>query len=195
MNAPTNQNDDQSSTPSTSTPQYHIVLGITGGIAAYKCAELTRLLVKAGMTVTVVMTKSAQQFVTPVTLQALSGNKVFTDLWDADVPNNMAHIELTRRADCVLIAPATGDFMAKVAHGLADDLLSTLCLARNVTNCPPHFSLMGQLFLARRRAIKRVAKRAWDGCWNRWRFLPPSPKRFQQKQTLEYPRAFSSIYG
>lgn len=114
----------------------HIVLGITGGIAAYKAAELTRLLVKSGVSVTVVMTKSAQQFVTPVTMQALSGNKVFTDLWDADVPNNMAHIALTRDADLVLVAPATGDFLAKLACGLADDLLSTLCLARNVTTCP-----------------------------------------------------------
>jgi phosphopantothenoylcysteine decarboxylase / phosphopantothenate---cysteine ligase len=113
-----------------------IVLGITGGIAAYKAAELTRLLVKSGVSVTVVMTKSAQQFVTPVTMQALSGNKVFTDLWDADVPNNMAHISLTRDADLVLVAPATGDFLAKLACGLADDLLSTLCLARNVSTCP-----------------------------------------------------------
>jgi phosphopantothenoylcysteine decarboxylase / phosphopantothenate---cysteine ligase len=130
MNAPTSHLDDQA------TKKPHIVLGITGGIAAYKSAELTRLLVKAGVAVTVVMTKSAQQFVTPVTMQALSGNKVFTDLWDRDVPNNMAHIELTREADLVLVAPATGDFMAKVACGLADDLLSTLCLARNATACP-----------------------------------------------------------
>ncbi len=130
MNASTQKSDDH--------PQAkpHIVLGITGGIAAYKSAELARLLVKAGVDVTVVMTPSAQQFVTAVTMQALSGNKVFTDLWDADIPNNMAHIELTRGADLLLVAPATGNFIAKVAHGLADDLLSTLCLARNVAACP-----------------------------------------------------------
>jgi len=121
---------------SVKPPPKHIVLGITGGIAAYKAAELTRLFVKSGLVVTVVMTKSAQQFVTPVTMQALSGNKVFTDLWDADVPNNMAHISLTRDADLVVVAPATGDFLAKLAAGLADDLLSTLCLARNTNICP-----------------------------------------------------------
>jgi phosphopantothenoylcysteine decarboxylase / phosphopantothenate---cysteine ligase len=113
-----------------------ILLGITGGVAAYKCAELTRLFVKANIDVTVVMTEAATQFITPVTLQALSGNKVYTNLWDADVPNNMAHIELTRSASLVLIAPATGAFMAKLAHGHADDLLSTLCLARNAAACP-----------------------------------------------------------
>ncbi len=130
MNASTQRSDDH--------PQAkpHIVLGITGGIAAYKSAELARLLIKAGADVTVVMTKSAQQFVTAVTMQALSGNKVFTDLWDADIPNNMAHIELTRGADLVLVAPATGNFIAKIANGLADDLLSTLCLARNCSACP-----------------------------------------------------------
>lgn len=121
---------DDASTRSQKSP-HKIVLGITGGIAAYKSAELTRLFVKAGVDVTVVMTEAATKFVTPITLQALSGNKVYTDLWDADVPNNMAHIELTRGADLVLVAPATGDFIAKIANGLANDLLSTLCLARN----------------------------------------------------------------
>ncbi len=130
MNLPTDINDGKPNQPK------RIVLGLTGGVAAYKAAELTRLLVKSGVAVTVVMTKSATQFVTPVTMQALSGNKVFTDLWDADVPNNMAHIALTRDADLVVIAPATGDFLAKLACGLADDLLSTLCLARNVATCP-----------------------------------------------------------
>lgn len=130
MNASTPKPDDHP------PAKPHIVLGITGGIAAYKSAELTRLLVKAGVDVTVVMTASAQQFVTAVTMQALSGNKVFTDLWDADIPNNMAHIELTRGADLVLVAPVTGNFIAKVANGLADDLLSTLCLARNAATCP-----------------------------------------------------------
>ena len=113
-----------------------LLLGITGGIAAYKSAELTRLLVKAGVNVTVVMTHAAQRFITPVTLQALSGNTVFSDLWDASVPDNMAHIALSRDVDAILVAPASADFMAKLAHGFADDLLSTICLAREVMQCP-----------------------------------------------------------
>lgn len=107
-----------------------ILLGITGGVAAYKAAELTRLLVKAGADVRVVMSAAATQFVTPLTFQALSGKPVLTQLWDADVDNGMAHIELTRAVDAVLIAPASADFIAKLVHGRADDLLSTLCLAR-----------------------------------------------------------------
>jgi phosphopantothenoylcysteine decarboxylase/phosphopantothenate--cysteine ligase len=107
-----------------------ILLGLTGGIAAYKAAELCRLLVKAGADVRVVMTESACRFVTPVTMQALSGKPVFTDMWDPSVPDNMAHIELSRDRDAIVVAPATADFLAKVANGLADDLLSTLCLAR-----------------------------------------------------------------
>jgi phosphopantothenoylcysteine decarboxylase / phosphopantothenate---cysteine ligase len=107
-----------------------LLLGITGGIAAYKAAELLRLLVKQGIDVQVVMTKAACQFITPVTLQALSGKPVFTDLWDDRSGNGMAHIELARNADAILIAPASADFIAKLAHGAADDLLSTLCLAR-----------------------------------------------------------------
>ncbi|MCG6873894.1 MAG: bifunctional phosphopantothenoylcysteine decarboxylase/phosphopantothenate--cysteine ligase CoaBC [Betaproteobacteria bacterium] len=110
-----------------------ILLGVTGGIAAYKAAELTRLLVKAGADVRAVMTESACRFITPTTLQALSGNPAYTDMWDPGVPNNMAHIELSRDRDLVLVAPATADFLAKVAAGLGDDLLSTLCLARE---CP-----------------------------------------------------------
>jgi phosphopantothenoylcysteine decarboxylase / phosphopantothenate---cysteine ligase len=110
-----------------------ILLGITGGIAAYKAAELTRLLVKAGADVRAVMTESACRFITPTTLQALSGNRAYTDMWDPGVPNNMAHIELSRDRDLVLVAPATADFLAKAAVGLGDDLLSTLCLARE---CP-----------------------------------------------------------
>jgi phosphopantothenoylcysteine decarboxylase/phosphopantothenate--cysteine ligase len=110
-----------------------ILLGITGGIAAYKAAELTRLLVKAGADVRVVMTASACRFITPTTLQALSGNPAYADMWDSSVPNNMAHIELSRDRDLVLVAPATADFLAKVALGLGDDLLSTLCLARECT--------------------------------------------------------------
>ena len=110
-----------------------IVLGVTGGIAAYKAAELVRLLIKQGATVQVVMTEAATHFVTPVTFQALSGNPVFTDQWDARKANNMAHIDLTRDADALLIAPASADFLAKLANGLANDLLSTLTLARD---CP-----------------------------------------------------------
>lgn len=107
-----------------------IVLGITGGIAAYKAAELARLFVKAGITVQVVMTQAATRFITPETMQALTGRAVLTDLWDETVPNRMAHIELTRDANAIVIAPASADFIAKLANGLADDLLSTLCLAR-----------------------------------------------------------------
>jgi phosphopantothenoylcysteine decarboxylase / phosphopantothenate---cysteine ligase len=107
-----------------------ILLGITGGIAAYKAAELTRLFVKAGADVRVVMTESACRFITPMTLQALSGKTVFTDMWDPRVPDNMGHIELSRDRDVIVVAPATTDFLAKVANGLGDDLLSALCLAR-----------------------------------------------------------------
>jgi len=110
-----------------------IVLGITGGIAAYKAAELVRLLVKANIDVQVVMTEAACQFITPITMQALSGKPVFKDMWDASIPNGMPHIELSRNADAILIAPASADFMAKLVQGRADDLLSTLCLARD---CP-----------------------------------------------------------
>lgn len=110
-----------------------IALGVTGGIAAYKAAEIVRLLVKQGASVQVVMTEAATHFVTPVTFQALSGNPVFTDQWDPRIGNNMAHIDLSREADALLIAPASADFLAKVAHGLADDLLTTLTLARD---CP-----------------------------------------------------------
>ena len=102
----------------------HIVLGLSGGIACYKAAELTRALVKAGATVQVVMTEAAAQFITPVTLQALSNRDVFTSQWDTRAQNNMAHINLTREADAVLVAPASADFMAKLLHGGADDLLS-----------------------------------------------------------------------
>ncbi len=110
-----------------------LLLGLTGGIAAYKIAELVRLLRQSNIEVQVVMTEAACRFITPVTFQALSGNTVYTDLWDPRVANNMAHIDLSRYCDAIVIAPASADFMAKVAHGLADDLLSTLCLARE---CP-----------------------------------------------------------
>lgn len=110
-----------------------LVLGITGGIAAYKAAELVRLLVKAGVNVQVVMTRAACQFITPVTMQALSGKPVFIDMWDSSISNGMPHIELSRAADAILVAPASADFLAKLVQGHADDLLSTLCLARD---CP-----------------------------------------------------------
>lgn len=108
-----------------------IVLGITGGIAAYKAAELVRLFVKNNIDVQVVMTQAACQFISTVTMQALSGKPVFTDMWDASIPNGMPHIELSRAADAIVIAPASADFIAKLVHGRADDLLSTLCLARD----------------------------------------------------------------
>lgn len=111
----------------------HLVLGLTGGIACYKIAELTRLLTKAGATVQVAMTDAATQFITPVTMQALSGRPVYTSQWDPRIGNNMAHIDLSREADAIVIAPASTDFLAKLAHGFADDLLSTLCVARD---CP-----------------------------------------------------------
>ena len=107
-----------------------IILGVTGGIAAYKAAELCRLLVKAGADVRVVMTTAAQQFVAPLTFQALSGKPVLTSLWDAASGDGMEHIHLSREADLLLVAPASADFMAKLVQGRADDLLSTLCLAR-----------------------------------------------------------------
>jgi len=110
-----------------------ILLGITGGIAAYKAAVLCRMFVKAGADVQVVMTEAACRLVTPVTMQALSGKPVFTDMWDGRVADNMGHIELSRDREIIVVAPATADFLAKVANGLADDLLSTLCLARE---CP-----------------------------------------------------------
>jgi phosphopantothenoylcysteine decarboxylase/phosphopantothenate--cysteine ligase len=110
-----------------------VLLGVTGGIAAYKVAELARLLIRNNVEVQVAMTEAATRFVTAATFQALTGKPVITDLWDASFANNMAHIELSRGADAIVIAPASADFLAKLAHGAADDLLSTTCLARN---CP-----------------------------------------------------------
>ncbi|SUA59003.1 DNA/pantothenate metabolism flavoprotein [Oligella ureolytica] len=111
-----------------------IVLGLTGGIACYKSAELTRRLQDQGASVQVVMTDAACSFITPTTMQALSGQHVYRETLDATMDNSMAHINLSREADAILIAPCSADFIAKLAHGLADDLLSTLCLARG--NCP-----------------------------------------------------------
>ena len=111
----------------------HIVLGLSGGIACYKSAELCRALIKEGATVQVVMTEAAEQFITPVTMQALSNRPVYGSQWDAREPNNMPHINLSREADAILIAPCSADFMAKLLHGRADDLLSLMCLARPLT--------------------------------------------------------------
>jgi phosphopantothenoylcysteine decarboxylase/phosphopantothenate--cysteine ligase len=110
-----------------------VLLGVTGGIAAYKAAELARLLMRNNVDVRVAMTDAATKFVTPATFQALTGKPVVTDLWDASFPNNMAHIELSRDADAIVIAPATADFLAKIANGICDDLLTTVCVARS---CP-----------------------------------------------------------
>ena len=110
-----------------------VVLGVTGGIAAYKSAELVRLLIKDGVTVDVVLTDAGARFVTATTFQALSGRPVASSLWQSGVENAMGHVGLSRGADLILIAPATADFIAKIVHGRADDLLSTLCLARE---CP-----------------------------------------------------------
>src|SRR5690625_5215810 len=112
----------------------HIILALTGGIAAYKCAELVRRGREAGLTIDVVMSKSAQAFIQPVTFQALSGRRVLTDLWDPLIPDSMAHIHLSRSADALLVAPASADFIARAAQGRADDLLSTMVLARG--SCP-----------------------------------------------------------
>lgn len=114
----------------------HIVLGLTGGIACYKAAELCRGLVKEGATVQVVMTEASEQFITPVTMQALSGRPVYTSQWDAREPNTMPHINLSRQADAILIAPCSADFLAKLVHGRADELLSLMCLARPAARVP-----------------------------------------------------------
>lgn len=112
---------------------HKIILGVTGGIAAYKAAELTRLLIKNDFDVQVVMTESASHFITPLTFQALSGKEVLTSLWKSNASNGMSHIELSRNYDLIMIAPASANFLAKLTHGFADDLLSSLCLART---CP-----------------------------------------------------------
>jgi phosphopantothenoylcysteine decarboxylase/phosphopantothenate--cysteine ligase len=134
-----------------------IVLGISGGIAAYKSAELARALIQEGAEVQVVMSESAMQFITPVTMQALSGKPVFSSQWDPRISNNMAHIELSREADAILIAPASADLMAKLSLGLADDLLTTMCLARD---CPlliaPAMNLQMWAHPATQRSLKRL---------------------------------------
>ncbi|MGJ7543279.1 bifunctional phosphopantothenoylcysteine decarboxylase/phosphopantothenate--cysteine ligase CoaBC [Variovorax sp. LT1R16] len=114
----------------------HIVLGLTGGVACYKSAELCRLFVKAGATVQVVMTEAATQFITPVTMQALSGRRVYVSQWDAREDNNMPHINLSREADAIVLAPCSADFIARLAEGRSDELLSLMCLARPTAQVP-----------------------------------------------------------
>ena len=141
--------------------QQRVVLGVTGGIAAYKAAELVRLLVKDGTEVQVVMTQSACSFITPATMQALSGRPVFTDMWDPRVSDNMAHIELSRGANLIVVAPATADFLAKLANGHADDLLSTLCMARE---CPLLVApAMNRQMWDNQATRRNVARLARDG--------------------------------
>ena len=138
-----------------------IVLGLTGGIAAYKAAELTRLFVKAGIAVDVVMTEGACRFITPMTLQALSGRPVLTDLWASGADNGMGHIDLSRGADAIVVAPASADFLAKVAHGHADDLLSTLVSARD---CPLFVApAMNRQMWANPATRRNVAQLVADG--------------------------------
>ena len=114
----------------------HIVLGLSGGVACYKAADLCRQLIKEGATVQVVMTEAARQFITPVTMQALSGRPVHGSQWDAREPNNMPHINLSREADAILVAPCSADFVERLAQGRADELLSLLCLARPQERVP-----------------------------------------------------------
>jgi len=138
-----------------------VVLGITGGVAAYKAAELTRLFVKAGVAVDVVMTQGGARFVTPLTFQALSGRPVLTDLWASGADNAMGHIALSRGADAIVVAPASANFLAKLVHGAADDLLSTLCLARE---CPLLVApAMNRQMWANPATQRNVAQLARDG--------------------------------
>ncbi len=138
-----------------------VVLGVTGGIAAYKTAELTRLLVKAGIVVDVVMTDAATRFVTPTTFQALSGRPVLTDLWESGAANAMGHIAISRGADAILVAPASADFLAKLAQGRADDLLTTLCLARECALLVA--PAMNRQMWANKATQRNVAQLAQDG--------------------------------
>jgi phosphopantothenoylcysteine decarboxylase/phosphopantothenate--cysteine ligase len=140
----------------------HFVLGLTGGIACYKSAELCRALVKAGATVQVVMTEAAEQFITPVTMQALSNRPVYGSQWDAREPNNMPHINLSREADAILIAPCSADFMARLVQGRADELLSLMCLARPIATVPlliaPSMNREMWAHPATQRNMKQVAQ-------------------------------------
>jgi phosphopantothenoylcysteine decarboxylase/phosphopantothenate--cysteine ligase len=143
----------------------HIVLGLTGGIACYKAAELCRALLKEGATVQIVMTEAAKQFITPVTMQALSNRPVCDSQWDAREPNNMAHINLSREADAILIAPCSADFMSKLVHGGADDLLSLMCLARPVDKVPLLIApAMNREMWDHPATVRNRAQLQQDGC-------------------------------
>lgn len=115
---------------------YNITVGVTGSIAAYKSADIINSLKKQGCNVTAIMTNAARHFITPLTLQTLSGNKVYTDIFQEDNPSEVMHIALAQKSDLVLIAPATGNIMAKIAHGIADDMLSSTCLAVDYSKTP-----------------------------------------------------------
>jgi phosphopantothenoylcysteine decarboxylase/phosphopantothenate--cysteine ligase len=142
----------------------HIVLGLTGGIACYKAADFARELVKSGATVQVVMTEAAQQFITPVTMQALTGRPVITSQWDARAPANMAHIDLSREADAIVVAPASADFIAQIAQGRAAELLALLCLARPVERCALLLApAMNREMWAHPATQRNVAQAAADG--------------------------------
>jgi phosphopantothenoylcysteine decarboxylase/phosphopantothenate--cysteine ligase len=141
-----------------------LVLGLSGGIACYKSAELLRELVKAGAEVQVVMTEAATHFITPATMQALSNRPVVLDQWDARAPNNMPHINLTREADAVLVAPASADFIAQLAQGRAGEILSLLCLARPAERCPLLLApAMNREMWAHPATQRNVARVAADG--------------------------------
>lgn len=141
-----------------------LVLGLTGGIACYKAAELCRALVKEGAAVQVVMTEAAERFITPVTMQALSGRAVFTSQWDAREPNNMPHINLSREADAIVVAPCSADFMARLAVGRADELLSLLCLARPIGRVPLLLApAMNREMWAHPATQRNMAQLAQDG--------------------------------
>jgi flavoprotein len=182
-------------------PRKRIILGITGGIAAYKAAELVRLLIKQDFDVQVAMTEAATQFITPTTMQALSGQPVLLSQWQDET--GMAHIHSSRVADAIVIAPATADFIAKLAHGTADDLLSTLCLARD---CPLLVApaMNKQMWGIRRRnatcsnsspTVSRcsarpadhrpAARKAWDACWRQRNW----PTRSSQVSSPSYSKA------
>jgi phosphopantothenoylcysteine decarboxylase/phosphopantothenate--cysteine ligase len=142
----------------------HIVLGLSGGIACYKSAELCRALIKEGATVQVVMTEAAQQFITPVTMQALSNRPVYGSQWDPREPNNMPHINLSRDADAILVAPCSADFIAKLVQGRADELLSLMCLARPIDQVPLLLApAMNREMWAHPATQRNLAQAAADG--------------------------------
>lgn len=144
----------------------HIVLGLSGGVACYKSAELCRLLTGAGATVQVVMTEAAAQFITPLTMQALSGRPVAMDPWGGGEPNGMPHINLGREADAILLAPASANCMAKLASGRCDDLFSLLCLARPVERVPLLLApAMNREMWAHPATQRNVAQLRADGAW------------------------------